>query len=160
MTPMTLMTLLIRAFAPLSLSLSLLAACIASSHASPPPAQLQGAWATSATPEDPYGQGQSVAFAGQSCGPNSTCSFECPGGGCAYSCAEGSTCNIECDGGNCRLSCGYNATCNLECDGGQCGTGCGAGATCNLECDGGSCAHACAPDATCNTECGGGNCRS
>ena len=144
---------MIRAFAVLSFSA--LAAC-ASSHAAPPAAQPQGQWAVSPAPEDPYAEGEFVPD--QACGPNSTCSFECPAGGCSYLCAEGSRCNVECDGGNCRLSCADDATCNLECDGGQCGTACGDRATCNLECDGGSCAHACAPDAECDIECDGGNC--
>jgi len=125
---------MIRAFA--LLSLSLFAACVSSSHASAPPAQPPGG-ASEQDPADPYGDAAMEAV--QPCRPGSTCSFECPAGGCAYACAEGSTCNIECDGGNCRLSCGANATCNLECDGGQCGTGCGPGATCNAECDGGNC---------------------
>jgi hypothetical protein len=147
-----------RAFAVLSLSL--FAACVGSSHAAPPPAHPQAVvWQAGHEPEDPYGgEDGGQAFAGQTCPPNSSCSFDCDGGGCAFFCAEGSTCNIQCDGGNCRMGCADNATCNLECDGGRCGAGCGAGATCNLECDGGSCAHACAPEASCNTECDGGNC--
>ena len=151
---------MIRAFALLCLTFS--AACISASHATPQPARLQaGACATEQAPEDPYADGAPEAFVAQQwCHPGSSCSFECPAGGCSFACAEGSTCDVECDGGNCQLSCGDGATCNIECDGGQCGTGCGNGATCNIECDGGSCAQACAPDASCNTECDGGNCIS
>src|SRR5262249_43130380 len=136
------------------LSVTMLAACFHSSHASPPPGPPPGSWA--AQPEDPYGE--AVATGSRSCAPGSTCSFECPEGGCAFSRAQGRTCNLECDGGRCKTSCGFNATCNVECDGGHCGTGCGAGATCNVQCDGGSCAQACAPEASCNTECEGGGC--
>jgi hypothetical protein len=145
------------------LSLTLLAACVASTHAAPAAGPPQTVCRPEQAPQDPYadrdgdGRDAQVAF-GQSCGRDATCSFACAEGGCSYYCAEGSTCNVECDGGNCRLACAPGATCNFECDGGRCGTGCGAGATCNIECDGGSCAHACAPEATCRMECDGGNC--
>ena len=148
-----------RAFAVLSilLPLSLVAACVGSSHAAPAHPQAV-AWQGGHGPEDPYAEDGAPAFPGQSCPPNASCSFDCDEGGCQFFCAEGSTCNVQCDGGNCRMGCADNATCNFECDGGRCGAGCGAGATCNLECDGGSCAQACAPDASCNVECDGGNC--
>lgn len=131
------------------LSLALIAACVAHTHAAPagPP---QAVCQAEGVPQDPYADGADPGDRGggpeaapiafdQTCGPNSTCSFECSGGGCSYYCAAGSTCNIECDGGDCR-------------------TACAPGATCNVECDGGSCAHACAPDATCHLQCDGGNC--
>ena len=129
------------------LSLALIAACVAHTHAAPagPPQAVcraegvpQDPYADDADPGDRGGREAPIAF-DQTCGPNSTCSFECSEGGCSYYCAAGSTCNIECDGGGCR-------------------TACAPGATCNVECDGGSCAHACAPDATCHLECDGGNC--
>ena len=145
------------------LTLTLIAACVAHTHAAPggpPPAACQA----DPSPQDPYadseggpGPGAPIAF-DHSCGADRTCAFECSEGGCSYYCAPGSTCSVECDGGGCRLACAPGATCNIECDGGRCGTGCGAGATCNIECDGGSCAHACAPDATCRVACDGGNC--
>lgn len=150
------------------LSLTLIAACVAHTHAAPggPP---QAVCQAEAMPQDPYADGAApggrdgdgreapIAF-DRTCGSGETCSFECDEGGCSYYCAQGSTCNIECDGGSCRTACAPGATCNIECDGGRCGTGCGDGATCNMECDGGSCAHACAPEATCNMECDGGSC--
>ncbi len=126
------------------LSLTLITACVAHTHAAPagPP---EAVCAAEPGPQDPYADGADsggrpaqLAF-DHSCGPNATCAFECSEGGCSYYCAAGSTCNIECDGGGCR-------------------TACAPGATCNIECDGGSCAHACAPEATCRTECDGGNC--
>ncbi|HEX3760654.1 MAG TPA: hypothetical protein VHW23_18190 [Kofleriaceae bacterium] len=145
------------------LTLTLIAACVAHSHAAPagPP---PGVCQSEPSPQDPYaedagggGPGGPIAF-DHTCGDNRTCAFECSEGGCSYYCAPGSTCSIECDGGGCKLACAPGATCNIECDGGRCGTGCGAGATCNIECDGGSCAQACAPEATCRVECDGGNC--
>lgn len=157
---------MIRAFE--LLSLALIAACVAHTHATPagPP---QAVCRAEGGPQDPYadaadpggraGEGGDPQLAfDQFCGPSRTCSFECEEGGCSFYCAPGSTCNVECDGGGCRTACAPGATCNVECDGGRCGTGCGDGATCNVECDGGACAHACAPDATCHLECDGGNC--
>lgn len=151
---------MIRALALLCLTLS--AACVGHSHATPQSARVQATCAAPA-PQEPYADGDQAPggfVAQQWCHPGQSCSFECDEGGCSFGCAEGSSCNIECDGGNCQTSCGDGATCNVECDGGRCGTACGNEASCNIECDGGSCAYACAPDAACSTDCDGGNCVS
>ena len=55
------------------------------------------------------------------CASNESCSFTCPGGGCAVTCAPGSVCIVSCASPfGCSVSCGDDAQCILGCNLGVC----------------------------------------
>jgi len=55
------------------------------------------------------------------CASNESCSFTCPGGGCAVTCAPGSVCTVSCASPfGCSVNCGDDAQCIVGCNLGVC----------------------------------------